>query len=151
MDVLGANLSATLRDVTETDAKLFLQHPRSGDAVERMHLKRSRTYEEPRATKLLLLAVVSQDVADILAEEALDALAKFLYAIYVPLVHLPLDARARLEGRDLPIDFEIPGNVRDQVLDHRERFHGEDGDWLIKRESVHARFASEPRTAIDLS
>ena len=115
-----------------------------------MHLKRSGAYEEPWAAKLLLLAVVTQDVADILAKEALNALAKLLYAIHIPLVHLPLDARARLEGRNLPIDFEVPGDVGDQILDHREGLHGEDGDGLIERKSVHACFASEPRPAIHL-
>src|SRR5260370_40532552 len=122
-----------------------------GGAVERMHLKRRGTDEEPRSAKLLLLAVVAQDVADVLAEEAFDALAKFLHAIDVSLVHLPLGVRPRLEGWDFLIDSEIPGDVGDEILDHRERLHGKDGDGLIERERVHARFAGEPRPAVNLS
>src|ERR1700733_2131728 len=150
MDIFGTDLSAALGDVTEADAQLFLQQTCAGGAVERMHLKRSGAYEEPRAAKLLLLAVVAQDEADILAEEALNALAKLLYAIYVPLVHLPNGVRARLERRDLLIDSEIPGHVGDQVLYHRESLHRKDSDGLIERKSVHARLAGEPRPAVDL-
>jgi hypothetical protein len=92
--------------------------------------------------------MLAQNVADILAEKALDALAKFLYAVDISLVHLPLDAGPRLEGWDLLIDPEIPGDVSHQILDDRERFHRKDGDGLIKRKSVHARFASEPWTTV---
>src|ERR1700730_16945913 len=106
-----------------------------------MHLKRGDAYEEPRSTKLFLLAVVTQDVADVLAKEALDALTKFLYAVDVRLVHLPLGVRARLKRRNLLIDSEVPGDVGDQVFDHGKGFHGKDGYGLIERERVHARFA----------
>jgi hypothetical protein len=115
-----------------------------------MHFERSRTHEEPRSPKLLLLTVLAQNVADILAKEALDALAKFLNAIHIALVHLPRDAGPWLKRGNLLIDFEIPGDISDQILNHRESLHGKDGDGLIKRERVHARFACEPRPAIDL-
>src|SRR5271154_606291 len=133
MNIFRTDLGAALGDVTEADAELFLQHLCPGDAVKRMHLKRSDAYEEPRATKLLLLVVVTQDVANILAKETFNALAKFLHAIHVPLVHLPLDARPRLERRDLLIDSEVPGDVSNQILDHRKCLHREDGDGLIQR------------------
>jgi len=73
----------------------------------------SGAYEEPRSSKLLLLAVIAQDVADVLAEEALNALAKFLYAIDVPVG--PSSNRCQVEAGTagiFVIDSEIPGDVR---------------------------------------
>src|SRR5580704_16922518 len=150
MDVFRTDLGAALGDVAEADAEFVLQHLCPGDAIKRMHLQRSGAYEEPRPTKLLFLVVVTQDVADILAKEALNAFAKLLHAIHVPLVHLPLDTRARLEWRNLLIDSEVPGDISHQILDHREGLHRKDGDGLIKRKSVHARLAGEPWSAINL-
>jgi hypothetical protein len=115
-----------------------------------MHLKGSSSHEEARPAKLFLLAVVAQDVADILTKEAFNALTKLLHAIDVPLVHLPHDTSPWLERRDLPIDAEVPGNVSHQILDHWESLHGKDSDGLIKWKRVHACFAREPRPAIDL-
>jgi len=56
--------------------------------------------------------VLAKHVADVLAEEALDALAKFLHAVDVALVHFPFDAGTRLERRNLPVHLVVPGNVR---------------------------------------
>jgi len=39
-----------------------------------VHLQRRRVDEEARADELLMLVVVAEDVADVLAQEALDAL-----------------------------------------------------------------------------
>src|SRR5271170_1907926 len=115
-----------------------------------MHFKRGSTYKEPRAGKLFLFAMVSQDMADVLAKETLNAFAKFLYAIHIALVHFPLDSGARLERRNFLIYFEVPGDVGDQILDHREGLHGEDGDGFIKRKRVHTGLAGEPWPAIHL-
>ncbi len=78
-----------------------------GDAVlgvERVHLERGRVDEEPRADELVVLVVIAQDVADVLAEEALDALPELLHAIDVLLLHAPgavrRVGRARLERLD---------------------------------------------------
>src|SRR5260370_10365298 len=150
MDIFGAYLSAALGDVAETDAQFLLQHLCPRDAVQRMHVKRSRTDEEARSAKLLLFAVLAQNMADVLAEKALNALAKLLHAVHIPLVHLPFDARLRLEWRDLLIHFKIPRDVSHQILDDGECFHRKDGDGLIQRKGVHARLAGEPRTSIDL-
>ena len=47
--------------------------------VERVHLQLGEPHEEPRAREgRLVLLVVPDDVADVLAEEALDALAELL-------------------------------------------------------------------------
>jgi hypothetical protein len=55
-----------------------------------MHLERRRIHEVPRPDEaFLVLRVIAHDVADVLAEEALDALAEFLHAIDVALRHPP--------------------------------------------------------------
>ena len=87
--------------------------------VERMHLQRGGVDQEARADELVVHVVVAQDVADVLAQEAFDALAEFLHAVDVRLRHAPGAVRrvglARLELLDLLLDAEIPGNVGDQV------------------------------------
>ena len=45
--------------------------------------------QESRTDELVVQVVIAQDVADVLAEEALDALAEFLHAIDVALLHPP--------------------------------------------------------------
>jgi len=59
--------------------------------------------------------VVAQDVADILAEKAFDALAEFLHAVHVFLLHAPGAVRgvgrARLEFFDLLFDAKIPRHI----------------------------------------
>src|SRR5580698_7539702 len=109
---------------------------RTGDAVERMHFKRSCTYEEPWTAKFFLLMVVTQNVAHILAKEAFNALAKFLYAINIPLVHLPLDASTRLKRWNLLIYSEIPGDVSNKILDHGKSLHRKESDGLVERKSI---------------
>src|SRR5262250_1407516 len=74
-DVLRADFRAALRDVAEPDPERVLQEPRPVHAVERVHLERGHADEEARAAEALLLAVVAQDVAHVLAEKTLDALA----------------------------------------------------------------------------
>src|SRR5580700_11581896 len=92
MDVFGTNLGAALRDVAECDTKLIFQQPRAGQTVERMHLKAGNANEETGSAELFLFGVVAKDVADVLAEEALDAFMELLPALHVALVHFPLDA-----------------------------------------------------------
>ncbi len=89
-----------------------------------MHFQARNAHEEARPAELLLLVVIAQDVADVLAQEALDALAEFLHAVHVSLVHLPFDAGPGLERRDFLVHFVIPGDVGDQILDQRKSFHG---------------------------
>ena len=54
-----------------------------------MHLERRGVDQETRADELLVLVVIAQHVADVLAQEALDALAELLHAIDVRLRHAP--------------------------------------------------------------
>ena len=116
-----------------------------------MHFEAGNANEETGSSELFLLGVVAEDVEQpSLAEEALDALAEFLYTVHVALVHLPLDAGPGLERRDFPVHFVIPGDVGDEILDQRKSFHGEYCDGLIEGERIHARLTSEPGPAIHL-
>ena len=46
-----------------------------------MHFQSRDADEKARAAELFSLVVLAKNVADVLAEEALDALAKFLHAV----------------------------------------------------------------------
>ena len=87
---------------------LELRHAVLG--VERVHLERRAVDEEPRADELVVHVVVAQHVADVLAQEALDALAEFLHAVDVVLLHPPGAVRrvglARLERLDPLLDLD---------------------------------------------
>ena len=92
--------------------------------VERVHLQRGGIDQKTRADELIVLVVVAQHVADVLAEKTFDALAEFLHAVHVRLLHPPGAVRgvglARLELLDLCLDAKIPGNVRRQIADAAE-------------------------------
>ena len=57
--------------------------------VERMHFERRGVDEESRPDELVVHVMIAQDVANILAQEALDALAKLLHAVDIFLRHAP--------------------------------------------------------------
>src|ERR1700687_3956576 len=114
-----------------------------------MHFEAGDSNEEARASELLFLVVFAKDMADILAEKAFDALAKLLDAVNIELGDFPFHSLAGFEGRDFAVDTIVPGNVGDKVFDPGKGFHGEDGDGLVLREIVHARFAGEARAAVD--
>src|SRR6476661_286712 len=71
-DVLGADLGAALGDVAVADPHRLLDLAGTIDGVEGMHLERRGVDEVARAGEGLVKVVVAQDVADVLAEEALD-------------------------------------------------------------------------------
>src|SRR5947207_9219898 len=108
-----------------------------------MHLERGGVDQKARTDELVVLAVIAEDMADILAKETLDAFPEFLDAIDVFLLHSPgairRVGRTRLEGLDLFLYSKIPGHVRDQVLRDRERFDRLDRDRLVERQVVEPR------------
>src|SRR5882762_11075624 len=78
MDIFRTNLCATFRYVAQSDAQLILQQLRSGNAVHRMHFQSRHAHKKSWPAKLLVLIVISQHMANILAKKTLNALAKFL-------------------------------------------------------------------------
>ena len=122
--------------------------------VERMHLERRDVHQEPRPDELVVHLMLAQDVADILTQEALDALPELLHPIHVGLIHPPGPirsvGRARLERLDPRLDPEVPGDVGHEILDRRERAHRLDGDRLVERQLVEPGHAHEPRVPVHL-
>ena len=57
--------------------------------IERIHLQLRRVDQEARTDEFLVQVVIAQHVAHVLAQEALDALAEFLDAVDVGLLHAP--------------------------------------------------------------
>ncbi len=96
-----------------------------------MHLQPGDTHKKPWPGKLVLFLVVAQNVTDILAEEAFDALAELLHAVDIALIHLPIRAWGRRKGRNLFVHPVVERDVCHQVLDDRERLHGRNGDGFV--------------------
>src|SRR5438552_4338853 len=153
-DPLRAHLRAALRDVAVADPVRVAERREPVLDVEGMHLQRGHVHEEARAYEALVQTMVPQHVTDVLAEEALDALAEFLDAVHVGLGHAPGPVGRvrwpRLERLDLFLHREVPGHVRDQVLDQREGLHGLEHDRLFEREVREPAHAHELRDAVDL-
>ena len=72
---------------------LLLQRTRSVVHVERVHLERGGVDQMPRSDERVEQAMVAEHVADILAQEALDALAELPHALDVDLRHPPRAVR----------------------------------------------------------
>src|SRR6185437_9713788 len=126
-DGLGAYLPATSRDVAVADVVLSSQIADAVFSVQRMHFKRSGIDEQARTNEFVVLVVLAQYVANILAEETLDTLAKFLHTLDVGLLHAPRAVWCvggpGLELFDRLLGSEVPRNVRDQIANDRERVH----------------------------
>src|SRR5712692_10164834 len=114
-----------------------------------MHFQSRDAHKKAWAPELFLLFVIAQHVANVLAEKTLDALAKLLHAIDLALIHLPFHVWLGRERRNLFVDAVIPGNVGDQILQHRKTLHRLYRDWLVKRQSFQPGFASQAWTAVD--
>src|SRR5207237_2865477 len=106
---------AALGDVAVPDAMQLLELPGPLFDVERMHLQRRGVGEEARADERRGRLVLADHVADVLAEEALDALAELLHALDIPLRHPPgavgSVGGAGAELLDLFLHLEVPGDV----------------------------------------
>src|SRR6185369_15091947 len=89
LDVLRADLGAALGDVAVADAATVLEIPTPVRFVDRMHLEPRGPDEEARTHERALGLVVAQDVADVLAQEAFDALPVLLDALDVLLLPPP--------------------------------------------------------------
>src|SRR3954471_14588592 len=77
LDVLRADLGAALGDVAEAQEVLLLGDVSAFGLVQRVHVQLGHPHQEPRPGEgLLVLVVVTHDVAGVVAQEALDALAE---------------------------------------------------------------------------
>src|SRR5215217_297004 len=154
VDVLGADLGAALGDVAEAEAHLGAEQLAAVAGLQGVHLQLGVADEHARAGEAgLVLLVVTDDVADVLAQEALDALVELLHPVDVLLGH-PVGAvglaGAGGERRD-PLGYlEVEGHVGDQVADDREGAQGGDGDRLVPLEDVQAGHAEQAGAAVDL-
>src|SRR5262249_7923524 len=130
-DSLGTDVGAALGDVAVPDAVLRLQVARPVLDVNRIHLERRAVDQAAWPHELVEERVVPQHVADVLAEEALDALAEFLHALGVDLRHAPravgVVRRPRPELADARLRAKIPRHVGDEIADRRKRAHRLDG------------------------
>src|SRR6201995_2231196 len=99
--------------------------------------------------------MISQNMADILAKKAFDALAKFLDPINVRLGDPPGAVGSvgwpRLEFFNFLLHAKIPRDVSDQIPDAGESPHRLDGDRLVDRNRVQPGHAHKLRHAIDFS
>ena len=134
LDVLGAHLGAALGDVAVAQTEVLLGHVLAVQGVQRVHVQFGDPHQETRAgERLLVLLVVADHVADVLAQEALDALAELLGALHVDLRHpvlAGLQILRRRERRDLAGLLVVERHVGHQVADHREGAQRGDGDRL---------------------
>ncbi|GGW23610.1 hypothetical protein GCM10010339_93470 [Streptomyces alanosinicus] len=96
---------------------------RPGGRVQRVHVEFGDPHQEARARESgLVLLVVADDMAGVLAQEALDALAELLRAVHVLLHHPVLpgaESGRRYERRDLPGLLVVEADVGHQVLSGR--------------------------------
>ncbi len=119
-----------------------------------MHLELGEAGEEPRPREgCLVLLVVADDVADVLAEEALDALAELLASVDVDLRHA-VDAvrplRTGSERRDAPRHGVVVRHVGDEVAHHGKGAHRRDRHGLVRRQRRHPGHAHEPGPTVHL-
>src|SRR5689334_16588535 len=154
LDALGADLGAALGDVAHAEAGCVLGHLDPVVLVQRVHVQLGVPEEEAGSGEgRLVLLVVTDDVAGVLAQEALDALAELLAALDVDLGHPTLAvgiARAEIRVGQLLGLLVVERDVRDQVPDHREGAHRGDGDGLVLLEVREPAHAHQPRLAVDL-
>jgi hypothetical protein len=118
-----------------------------------MHFKCRNVHEQTRTDKLILFVVFPQYVAYVLAEEALDTLAKLLHALDVGLLHAPCPIGCvgwpGLELLDCLLGLEVPGNVSNQIAYDGERVHRLYRYRFIEIDVAEASHAHEPGHAVD--
>src|SRR5205823_14843943 len=92
------------------------------ERVQWVHVQRGDAHHLARAEEAVLPVMIAQNVADVLAEEALDALAEFLNAIYVDLLHTEGPGRVWVDRqrRDLLGFSIVPGDICHKVPDQRK-------------------------------
>src|SRR5438552_3740563 len=148
------HVTATFGDIAHAQTHLILQQVEPIVRVEGMHLQLGVPDEHPRTSEARdVLLVVTGDVANVLAQEAFDALVELLHAIDVSLLHSIRAvgvARPRLELRYALGHLEVQGNVGHEVADDGKRAHWRQRDRLLWVEQIHTRHAHQSRLAVHL-
>src|SRR5260370_9537677 len=112
-DVFWTNFGAAFGNVAVANPVDPLQVLQPVLRIQRMHLQCRHIDKISRADEFFVFVMVAQDVANILAEETLDALAEFLDAVNVRLLHPPASigsiGRAGFEFLYLRLHAEVPG------------------------------------------
>ena len=145
MDPLGADLAAAFRDVAQPEPTLVGDEIGPVGRVKRVHLEARHPHEEARTEVAVAHPMVTQDVTHVLAQEALDALAKLGDAVDVVLADQPFRVRRRGERRDPFVHLVVPRDVGDEVADERKRLERIDQDRLILRQVVEPGLAHQAR------
>ena len=97
--------------------------------------------------------MLPNDVADILAQETLDALAELLNALDVNLHHaerMSLRFGFRNQRRNFGRHPVVPRHIGHQVFEQGKRPHWTDGDLAFTFGFIDACFAQQARLAVDL-
>lgn len=120
VDTFRTDFCAAFGNIAEADALRLAQVREPVFGIERMHFQSGDVNKKSRADEFIMKVMIAEHMADILAQEAFDAFAKFLDAIYIALVHAPRAVgsirAAGLKRLDFLLDAKIPGNIRYQVL-----------------------------------
>src|SRR5438093_772081 len=86
-DILRTNVGAAFRDVAISNPERLLQFRQTIRRIQWMHFKRRNVHQKTWPDELLVQMMLAQDMANILAQIALDAFAKFLNPVDVGLLH----------------------------------------------------------------
>jgi hypothetical protein len=110
-----------------------------------MHLELGGVNQESWADELFVELVVAQNVADILAQKALDAFPKFLNPVGIGLRHPPSAVgRIGRSGRELPDSLlrpEVGRDIGHQIFHRWKGPHWLDGDRLLEIQLAQSRHA----------
>src|SRR5699024_5940241 len=154
LDVFRAHLRAALGDVAVAHAELFLGDLAPVGGVPGMHLQFGHAHEVTGPGEVfLVLLVVTDHVAHVVAQEALDAFAELLAALDIFLLHTEVTGcgiRGRGERGDLACLVIVEGHIAHQVPYDGEGLEGDDRDDLVGLEDAHPGHAGQPWHAVDL-
>src|SRR5690349_12376247 len=76
VDFFRADFRTALGDVTHLNARFFLQERNTVGLIHRVHFKASNTNHETWAKEVGFLIMVTQNMADVLAQETFDTLTE---------------------------------------------------------------------------
>ena len=152
--MFGANFGAALGDVAHTKTVFLLGSALSiAQGIQGMHIKFSDSNEETRAREgLLILLVVADYMASILAEEALNALTELLAPFNIDLFHTRLagfQIRWWRISRNFHRFFVIEGDICNEISNDWECSKWGHGDCLALFKHIHSGHTRKARLTVD--